>query len=123
MSTKKMILVVDDDDSVLGFLKMALSTNGFAVQVARDGVEGLQCFRELRHKLHLVLSDILMPGMNGMELALAIQAIDRDMPILLMSGYSDAQVEARSRRIFRFIRKPFRVEQILAAVRSTMRSQ
>src|SRR5438105_324858 len=102
---KNVILVVDDDHDVLMFITTVLPRAGFRVQVAHDGAEGLQCYLQHRHDLCLVLTDILMPKINGLEMARNIRNRDSKIPILLMSGYSDMVVEADGRKSFPFIRK------------------
>ena len=80
------MLVVNDAAEVLPFITMTISKSGLKVQGAGDSAEGLECYHKLRPELCLVISDILMPHMNGLELARAIRRIDADTPILLMSG-------------------------------------
>jgi DNA-binding NtrC family response regulator len=115
------ILVVDDDHDVLRFITTVLAKAGFSVQVAHDGAEGLECYVKHRNQLCLVISDILMPKANGLEMAREIRNLDSDAPILLMSGYSDLVIEAEGRKSFPFIRKPFLGPDLLQAVRSAMK--
>jgi DNA-binding NtrC family response regulator len=115
---RNVILVVDDDHDVLRFISAVLVTAGFRVQVAHDGVEGLECFLKHRHELCLVISDIMMPTKNGLEMAKEIRGLDPGAPVLLMSGYADVVIEAEGRKMFPFIRKPFLVLDLLKAVQS-----
>jgi DNA-binding NtrC family response regulator len=117
---RNVILVVDDDYEVLRFITTVLSRAGFRVQVAHDGAEGLECYHKHRDDLCLVLSDILMPNMNGLEMAREIQSSDPNAPVLLMSGYSDVVIEAEGRKTFPFIRKPFLGPDLLQAIQSAM---
>jgi two-component system cell cycle sensor histidine kinase/response regulator CckA len=87
------VLIVDDEPEVLRFTGVALAKAGFGVQVAKDGEEGLECFHKRHHELCLVITDIVMPKMNGLDLAHAILTIDQDIPILLVSGYSNLPLE------------------------------
>ena len=125
MSGRNVILVVDDNPEVLRCCTSILGSAGFRVQVAGDGEEGLECFHRHRGELCLILTDIVMPKMNGLELALAICTIDPAVPILLISGYSDAVLEEDGRKTFPFIRKPFlasgliqKVHEVLGAPRT-----
>jgi DNA-binding NtrC family response regulator len=115
------VLIVDDEPEVLRFAGVALAKAGFGVQVAQDGEEGLECFHKHHHELCLVITDIVMPKMNGLDLAHAIVATDHDIPILLVSGYSNLPLEEQGRKEFPFLRKPFLAEHLLRAVRPVIR--
>jgi DNA-binding NtrC family response regulator len=118
--SKNVVLVVDDEHEVLRFASLALAQAGYRVQVAHDGEEGLDCFHKHHHELCLVITDILMPKMNGVDMAHAICGIDQDIPILLVSGYSNLPLEEQGRKEFPFLRKPFLAEHLIRAVRSAI---
>ena len=80
------ILVIDDDRSTLLLYEMILREEGFEVSSAANGPEGLQLMKSKRPDL--VVLDVSMPGMNGLEVLARILAIDRKVPIVLNSGYS-----------------------------------
>jgi len=117
---RNVILVVDDDHEVLRFITTVLAKAEFRVQVAHDGAAGLECYLKHRQELCLLISDILMPKSNGLELARAVRNLDAGLPILLMSGYSDMLKEAEGRKTFPFIRKPFLAPDLLKAIQSVM---
>ena len=75
--------------------------------VAENGVAGLETYIDLRDQIRLVLTDIIMPVMSGIEMALKIVELDNQAKILLMSGYNDSVIESQARSRFPFIRKPF----------------
>ena len=75
--------------------------------VAENGVAGLETFLDLRDEICLVLADIIMPVMTGLEMAEKILQVDKHVKIVLMSGYSDSVIELEGRSRFPFIRKPF----------------
>src|SRR3954468_16570258 len=85
-----LILVVDDEPTVLRSVTTALAMDGFRVMVAENGVAGLEAFLMGPDEIVLVLTDIVMPVMNGMEMVDRIRGIRPDARILLMTGYSDA---------------------------------
>jgi DNA-binding NtrC family response regulator len=116
------VLVVDDEVSVAQFVVMLLRQSGYFVHQANSGDEGLTCFRENRGKIGLVVSDVVMPGLNGLEMVERIQALDAGVGILLMSGFSDLSAEETIRQRFRMIRKPFRAGELLDAVRDLNRA-
>jgi two-component system, cell cycle sensor histidine kinase and response regulator CckA len=99
--------VVDDEPIVLRACTIALAQAGLRAVVAENGAAGLETFIALKDEICLVLSDIIMPSMNGIELAQSILKVDPETKILLMSGYSNEVIELQGRNRFPFIRKPF----------------
>ena len=104
---KNIVLVVDDEPMILRTASAALAGIGLRVIVAEDGQVGWESFTKLQDEICLVLTDIVMPVVNGLELAERIREMRPDMKILLMSGYSDKALEIEGRLNFAFIRKPF----------------
>jgi YesN/AraC family two-component response regulator len=90
----------------------------FRAAVAENGVAGLEAFLELQDEVCLVLSDIVMPLMNGIDMAEAILQVAPQTKILLMSAYSDAVIEFQGRNRFPFIRKPFIYAALIDKIRS-----
>jgi CheY-like chemotaxis protein len=80
------ILIIDDDRSALLLYEMVLREEGYEVVTAVSGPEGLELMKSERPDL--VVLDVSMPGMNGLEVLARILAIDRKVPIILNSGYS-----------------------------------
>jgi hypothetical protein len=83
---KKKILVAEDNESLRELLELILSDCGFQVVVAVDGAEGLDLFTEKKEEIHLVISDIVMPRMNGIEMTKRIRAIVPNVRAILCSG-------------------------------------
>jgi CheY-like chemotaxis protein len=81
-----MILVVDDSVDIRGLAKRLLEKAGYAVLTAPDGEEGLRCYEEHRSDIVLLLTDVMMPRMNGFELADRVLSMDPQIPVLFMSG-------------------------------------
>ena len=104
---KNIVLVVDDEPMILRTASAAVAGIGLRVIVAEDGQVGWESFTKLQDEICLVLTDIVMPVVNGLELAERIREMRPDMKILLMSGYSDKALEIEGRLNFAFIRKPF----------------
>src|SRR4051812_48857048 len=94
---KKLVLVADDEDAIVRMATTILSGAGYRAIVVRNGVEGLQKYRESRDQICLVLTDVVMPGGGGLEMAQQILEFDPTAKILLMSGYSDALLEVQAR--------------------------
>ena len=95
---------------------------GFRVVVAENGAAGLETFLQLKDQVCLVLSDIIMPAVNGLEMAENILQIDPQAKILLMSAYSDSVLELQGRNRFPFIRKPFIYAALIETVQSLVQT-
>jgi len=104
---KNVVLCVDDEPIVLRACSTFIAQAGLRVVVAENGAAGLESFLQLKDEICLVLSDIIMLGANGIDMAEKILKIDPQAKILLMSGYSDNVLELQGRNRFPFIRKPF----------------
>ena len=116
------ILIAEDDDVVRAFVVRALGGDGHDIIEAADGVTALDALKRSSGKFDLLLSDVKMPGMDGVALALATGRDHPDIPIMLMTGY--AEQRERAHRLDAFVHdviaKPFSVEQIKGAVREAL---
>ncbi len=104
------ILVVDDEESVLSLVRTMLWRAGFTVLEAPGAEEALRVASEHAAVIDLLLSDILMPGTNGYELADALTSVRPDAKVLLMSGYRDkvlSESTGRASSQAPLLRKPF----------------
>lgn len=110
------ILVVEDDPSIQQTIQWALEDAGFMVQLARDGVEGLD--RARQECPGLVVLDMGLPRLNGDGFAAGLRGMfDRDVPILLITADGRAADKARRVGAFDFMQKPFDVDDLVAIVR------
>jgi CheY-like chemotaxis protein len=114
----KRILVVEDDASVRTFTARALAVDGHQVEMAEDGMEGLEILTREAGAYDLVLSDIRMPAMDGIEMAKEAKATFPDLRILLMTGYADQRERASDlqRVVLDVVDKPFTLASIRSAV-------
>ncbi|MEO0497042.1 MAG: response regulator [Pseudomonadota bacterium] len=115
------ILLVEDDSSVRAFVERAMQLDGHEVETASDGGLGLEMLEEVLaagQSFDLLLSDIQMPIMDGISLALTAAQKAPDMPILLMTGYAEQRERATnlSRVIVDVVAKPFTLPVIREAV-------
>ncbi|MBN1797146.1 MAG: substrate-binding domain-containing protein [Spirochaetales bacterium] len=119
MKVKKTILLVEDEQIVRELAKKILLQAGYHVLSARNGREALMACKKIKDPIDLLLSDVIMPGMNGLELAKKIAGIQPKLKVLYMSGYSDKSIihEAVSKKGSNFIQKPFSPETLLKKVR------
>lgn len=117
------ILVVDDEDFLLEFVRLVLVRAGYSVLTARDGEEAWKLILDSRHAIHLLLTDIVMPGsFDGFELAERVRKRQPDLPVLFMTGapqynQSSKEVIAWQRPL---LRKPFFPEQLLTIVKENL---
>jgi len=113
------ILVVDDDDNVRRATERILRSAGYAVLSASSGPNALSFFREHAGTIHLLLTDILMPGMSGRDLAREILATNAAPRVLFMSGYHQHAPIGDSE----FISKPFQRADLLEKVRTVLSTE
>jgi len=112
------VLVVDDESSVRRFAARVLERSGFAVLEATDGLHALEMLRDQSQSIDAVVSDIVMPRMNGVELMSALAASHPELPVILMSGYATAALtEMGIASPCSILPKPFPAERLLAEVR------
>jgi CheY-like chemotaxis protein len=112
------VLVVDDDPVVRTLAVRILSEGGFDVCEAPDGAAALQLLERSAEPVHLVLSDIVMPRLNGVQLLEQLSVSYPDLPVILMSGYQPADLDAQGIAApCAILRKPFAAEVLLAEVR------
>src|SRR3954463_8886954 len=116
----KLVLVVDDEQSVVRTVTSSLAMSGFRVIVAEDGIAGLEAFLSAKDEIDLVLADVVMPVMNGLAMVERICAIRPTVPVLLMSGYSDAVILTLDRPHHPSLRKPSLPDDLMRAVRATL---
>lgn len=116
------LLVVEDEDMVRAVAERALTRQGYKVVTASDGEEGLERLREAPPgHFDLILSDVVMPVMDGPAMAREVRKAHSTLPILFMSGYAEAQLrQAIDVPHMHFIAKPFSVQQIADAVGSAL---
>ncbi len=114
------VLVIDDDEAVLGLLSDLLDLNGFKVHAARGGKEGLESFdRELPD---LVITDIRMPQMDGLQVLKKVRAIDNTVPVILVTGFGDLDYALGALRegAHDFLLKPINPEILVNTVKKGM---
>jgi signal transduction histidine kinase/CheY-like chemotaxis protein len=117
------VLVVEDEDVVRDMVTVMLTRLGFTVLAAKNGVEAVDVFRDHVKTIVCVLLDLTMPRMNGWTTLTALRQIAPGVPVILASGYSEAQVMAgaQSERPQAFLAKPYRREQLCEAIRQATR--
>lgn len=119
-STKRTraILVVEDNDSVAQLVKLLLESAGYAVIVAGDGDAGFAFFQQNRPAISLLLTDVEMPRMNGIDLADRVLELDGKLPILFMSGTDTPNAD----RGYGCVAKPFQATELIARVGAALQA-
>lgn len=120
-SALQRILVIDDDPAVTSLLKRGLSYEGYAVDIAASGESGLAIARE--RPPDLVILDIMMPGLSGLDVLQRLRAADERLPVLLLTA-KDApadQVQGLESGADDYVVKPFTFEVLVARVRALLR--
>ncbi|MGX5802852.1 response regulator [Bradyrhizobium sp. Arg314] len=112
------LLIVEDDESVRTLAARALERDGHSVTIATDGAHGLDLIRQAFGSFDLVVSDIRMPEMDGIEMATAAAREFPTMKIMLMTGYADQRERAEELDgiILDVVQKPFTLAEIRARV-------
>ena len=116
-ATKPSVLVVDDETGILDSLKILLRNEGFAPNVAHGGRAGLECLAASAPDI--VLTDIRMPNVTGVEILAAARQSDPDVPVILMTAQATLQsaMQAVNEGAFYYIQKPFRNDELVAILR------
>ncbi|MFZ7128630.1 MAG: response regulator [Desulfobacterales bacterium] len=112
------ILVVDDDEDTLFLIRKMLEKIGHRVTATPSAEEALVIFNGATNNFNLVLTDMVMPGIDGCELARRINEIDAQIPIVLITGYGpeDLLPNMQSCEIRKIVYKPFTVEELKTTV-------
>ena len=116
------ILVVEDEDLVLDVASRILTRNGYQVLAARGGAQALEMIRTHRGTIHLLLTDVVMPGLTGNEVAGMVTKVRPKIRVLYMSGYPELVIASQGvvQKGVRLVSKPFVAADLLDLVRSTL---
>ncbi len=123
------ILIVEDDVRVAAFLERGLRAEGYRVQVARNGNDGLAKAREVAQQMHndatpaLLILDVMLPGMTGLEVCQALRAGGVQLPVLMLSALGALEDRVAGLRLGAddYLAKPFAFEELLARIEALLR--
>src|SRR6266536_416152 len=115
------ILVIEDEPRILAFLARGLEAEGFAVDGADNGRNGLE--RALAERYDLVILDLLLPGLDGLAVLRELQRQRPDLPVVIVSARSDLQTKLRGFGLGAcdYVSKPFSFDELLARIRAQLR--
>ncbi len=120
MSGRPTLLIVDDESAILDSLRILFKHEGFEVSVARGGRAALEALG--REAPEIVLTDVRMPSVSGMEILAAARERDPDLPVILMTAQAELKtaIEAVNRGAFHYIQKPFDNDELIAICRRAL---
>ncbi len=117
----RQVLVVDDEETVRNLIQLMLESLGCEVRTAANGIEAISCFHRHTGEIDLILMDLSMPLMGGLEVFAELRRIGCTIPVILISGYSETEIqqEFSDKGFAGFLQKPFRkgaLEDLLESV-------
>ncbi len=117
------VLLVEDEDSVRELVRETLKSRGYTVVEASDGVAGLNVAEAYQGTIHILITDVVMPGMSGRELAKRILAARPEIKVLYLSGYTEDAIihEGALEAGTAFLQKPFTLHALARKVREVLR--
>jgi two-component system cell cycle sensor histidine kinase/response regulator CckA len=114
------ILLVEDEDAVRTFSTRALTNKGYEVLTAEHGEAGLTVFKEQTQPIDLLITDVMMPGMDGPTLAKEIRAAMPHLKIIFVSGYTEEKLKDTLGEGIYFLPKPFTLKQLASKVKEVL---
>jgi len=116
------ILLVEDEEAVRSFAARALRMRGYNVIEASGGEEALEIVRGGEHELHLVITDVVMPNMDGPTMVRHVKGLKPDLPVIFMSGYAEEAFRRNDEKAedIHFLPKPFGLKQLAAKVKEVL---
>jgi DNA-binding response OmpR family regulator len=118
---KESILIVEDEEKILRLLELELEYEGYQIGKAMDGIDALEAYRA--GKWDLILLDVMLPELSGIELLRRIRANDSFTPVILLTakGSVEDKVSGLDLGANDYITKPFQIEELLARIRAVLR--
>ncbi len=116
------VLVVDDEERSVSIMKVVLERLGYNVTAMTSSLKAMELFKEDPHQFDLVLTDLIMPQLNGDKLVSEIIEIRPDMPVIITSGFTDTIVNDNFKQISNkaFIPKPFQPQELAKTIRQVL---
>lgn len=121
MTMDQRILIIEDEESIARVLQLELQFEGYEAEVAHSGTEGLIKYRE--GGFDLVLLDLMLPGMNGLDVLKRIRATEQATPVILLTAKGEVEDKVKGLDIGAndYVTKPFEIDELLARIRTALR--
>ena len=121
MPAKIAVLVVEDDSALLGMVGSALTLEGFKVETAGNGAEGLSCLR--RATPDLILLDLVLPWINGLEVLATLRSdpATEDVPVIVMTGTATRPHDLNGLGPVDIVHKPFEIDRLVGLIATVLR--
>ena len=122
--SKAMILVVDDEPQVADTLRDLLEYEGFKVETAENGRQALDRLTS-GHRFDLVITDMKMPEMDGLELLKRVQKLRKNLPVIVLTGYATLKngLQAIKEGVYDYVSKPFSVDLLISVVHQALKDE
>jgi CheY-like chemotaxis protein len=119
------ILVVEDEELLLAMVRLRLEAQGYSVIEASDGEKALEVFAQHHTEIALVLSDLGLPKMSGIDVFIKMKEIDPDVRVIVASGYFDPQNKSELEQLGAkgFVMKPYKTDQLLQKIRDVLNTK
>ncbi len=118
---KEQILIIEDEENIARVLQLELEFEGYETGIAHTGTDGLIKYRE--QKWNLILLDLMLPGLNGLDVLRRIRATETSTPVILLTakGEVEDKVTGLDLGANDYVTKPFEIEELLARIRTALR--
>jgi two-component system, cell cycle sensor histidine kinase and response regulator CckA len=114
---KRIVLAIDDEPAIRSLLKSALPAGGFDVLLAASGIEGIEVFKLRHEEISIVLLDVCMPGLSGIETCKRLRELDAAVPVCFMTGYNSDEINVQLSKLHvPILQKPFNLPALLATL-------
>jgi DNA-binding NtrC family response regulator len=122
--SKAMILVVDDEPQVADTLRDLLEYEGFKVETAENGRQALDRLT-IGHQFDLVITDMKMPEMDGLELLKRVQKLRKNLPVIVLTAYATLKngLQAIKEGVYDYVSKPFSVDLLISVVHQALKDE
>ncbi|WP_172372582.1 response regulator transcription factor [Sporosarcina jiandibaonis] len=118
---KERILIIEDEENIARVLQLELEFEGYDIDVAYTGPDGLIKYRE--QEWNLILLDLMLPGLNGLDVLRRIRATEANTPVILLTAKDDVEDKVAGLDLGAndYVTKPFEIEELLARIRAALR--
>ncbi|MDZ8051183.1 MAG: PAS domain S-box protein [Aulosira sp. ZfuVER01] len=122
---RELILVVDDETSILETTKISLEANNYRVLIAHDGIQAIALYAQHQHKISIVLMDMMMPSIDGLTTIRTLQKINPQVKIIASSGFASSSMKAEvtNQGIKTFLSKPYTMQELLSSISGVLSCQ